>query len=492
MEEKYLTYKEIIETIKENHLFTFSLVYPVISSSELNDYIKQKYGENYEHDLKYNNDSEASKHSGLMVDNMDISDEMYYLTRYSIREFFLKFKTKEELIAFAKRYEKRPLRRYDTHDHEPLKEETKNNLKEQFSSLSSNQVGALIMYKSRMFQIMNTLWEKYQNSTSCNSAEIKEVITTDYSKKPIFDSYYVDKSTPKAKKQIAERNKQVGFQKLVKDQYKFFKKASQNPKNQKFFSMISLDLTNELTFVKSIIYAMNEIENIDQIRAPEDLKLYRGIYGTSQLSSISNSAVASCTPVFTTAADFAMCYVAGSYREGSNSVLCLNVEKGTPIIPLFFSIKTTIKGIDPEIMMYQQPDFDKINSEDILIELKNSGDIQQEILLPCQHCKVTGLDENHEDFRETSSFYPNMRIKDPTHPDYQGKQKDSYAYSAEDKAYETKIDEIQRELDIDKNLRFNNKPVVRLVNPSFTHRIYHKVSVKALEKSQNNEPGSDA
>ena len=237
---------------------------------------------------------------------------------------------------------------------------------------------------------------------------------------------------------------------------------------------------------------MNEIENIDQIRAPEDLMLYRGIYGTSQLSSISNSAVASCTPVFTTAADFAMCYIAGSYREGSNSVLCMNVEKGTPIIPLFFSIKTTIKDIDPEIMMYQQPDIDKINSEDILIEIKNSGDIQQEILLPCQHCKVTGLDENYEDFRETSSLCPYMRIKDPTHPGYQDKQKDSYACSAEAQAYETKIDKIQRELDMDKNLRFNNEPAVRLVNPSFTHRIYHKVSVKALEKSQNSEPGSDA
>ena len=67
----------------------------------------------------------------------------------------------------------------------------------------------------------------------------------------------------------------------------------------------------------------------------------------------------------------------------------MRIHEGTPIIPLLFSVKTSIKGIDAE--MPTGIDYDSLPNDAINITL-DTQNIQPEILLDTNICKVS-LDE---------------------------------------------------------------------------------------------------
>ena len=93
---------------------------------------------------------------------------------------------------------------------------------------------------------------------------------------------------------------------------------------------------------------MKIIESINSISAPRDIRLFRGIFGKSSLDSISTSIMASCTPSYTTAVRFANQYSHGLSSLGDKSLISFHIKKGAPIIPLMFSVKTSIKGYSAE------------------------------------------------------------------------------------------------------------------------------------------------
>ena len=265
-----------------------------------------------------------------------------------------------------------------------LPSEVSDDLKKQQEKLTTEQKASLVVYKSRMFQVMNFLWQQFGSANSLDFAEIQEFLQKDCS--ALKDSYNWWLSD--AEKQ--EMKKASYFQSLIKDQLKFFKKALKNPENQAFFeSMPNMDFSNDEKFVGSIIEYMKVMESIDCITMPSDVKLYRGVYGSGNLDKISTSIMASTTPDLSSALGFALNYSNGTTGVGSKALIGLDVQAGTPIIPLMFSVKTSISGITAEEVECGGIDYDALGDTDIKLEVVTDvPNIQSEIVINTTRCSI--------------------------------------------------------------------------------------------------------
>ena len=384
MEEKYLTSKEIIEVLSnpkyQKLLWEIQIA---IGEQELLESISQKF--NCDVKLITENNFSVSQHSGIWV-KTTTNPILEETSDGEIAEFKA-FRSKEEMIAFLDnllefKYSSLNLSRSQ------LKETTKENLKQQFKTLTDAQRESLIVYKSRMFQIMNVLWKIYKTADKCALDFVYSILNTDYT----------DSFANISNENIMSRKSQEHFKLVIQDIFAFFKKAKCNPKNDAFFSKIRhINFDNEKEFIKSLVGAMKTMESIDQITAPEDLKLFRGVYGKASLSKVSSSIMASCTPDLKIAIDFARDRSGMWSSYGDNSLITLNIAEGTPIIPMFFSVKTTIKGIGGDYDSCCEIKYDELDDDAIEIYIEKNGEIQDEIIINTQLCKIPNLDEWPED-----------------------------------------------------------------------------------------------
>jgi hypothetical protein len=289
-----------------------------------------------------------------------------------------------------------------------------------------------------------------------------------YEKSKLENDYYLSE-TEKIKIQS-----QINFQDLVKQQFAFFKKALANPNNKEFFDKIpGLDLSNEANFVRSIFEYMKIMEGIDSIRMPADVKLFRGIFGTSDLEEISVSTMASCTPDMQTAINFALAYNQGYTGIGSKALVGLDIKAGTPIIPLMFSVKTSIK-IDGETAIFDI-NYDNLPDDSITLEVvENENDIQDEIVINTTLCNIASLKESDSTThsqQKITELIPNFG-RDEIKPD-----KSNFA---------SRYIEYFEQQDILRTFFRKFNPVISSPK-GYSYAIYLDVPVSAISRTHNTE-----
>lgn len=393
-----LSYFEILDVLKQQGSSDFGLSIKLfLGKRDLKEALDAKsFGFSYSVDES----DFGSDDSGIVYDKTSIHPLIEMLNPHEGFRRQRSFQTQEELVHFLDEYSKTHYSSslYTTQKEEGFSSEVKEDLKTQFEALSSEEKSSLVAYKSRMFNVMNFLWNKYQNTSNINLEEVQEYLHTPLhaNKHPYFLS----------KEEKLEIQVQRQFQSMVKEQLAFFRKAQENPENAEFFGAIPfVDFSSEEGFIGGIVKAMSVMEGISSIKAPSSFQLYRGIYGTSKLDRVSTSTFASCTPEVSIAADFARQYSGGFYSHGSKSLICLQVQEGTPIIPLMFSVKTTIDGVDMESAMLGI-DYEKLPSDAIKIKVDDqSEDIQSEILINTSKCMIPPLSELPEEDIVTEQSY---------------------------------------------------------------------------------------
>ncbi|MBR2033889.1 MAG: hypothetical protein IKA03_04370, partial [Alphaproteobacteria bacterium] len=393
MEVKYLTSKEIWEVLSDpKYENLLSKIWITVGEQEILESASAKL--NCEVKLQRDERSKVPQHSGIWV-KVKTNPVLRQTSNSKANEVFKTFQSKEELITFlddllVSRSELLYFSRYK------LKESTKENLKQQSKKLPAAQRESLVVYKSRMFSIMNTLWNLYKTADNCDLDFVYNILDTDYN----------DKFADVPNEELVSRKAQKRLKVMIHDTFEFLNKAKRNPKNEAFFSKIpNINLDNEKDFVKTIVCAMKNMESIDQITAPEELKMFRGIFGRSELSKVSNSLMASCTPDLQTAIRFAMQYSDGMSTEGSNSLITISVQEGMPIIPMFFSVKTTLRGVDAEDAAFSGVNYNELPDDAIEIIIEESDNIQEEIIINSGLCKMPDLTDWPEDKVESLREY---------------------------------------------------------------------------------------
>ena len=325
--------------------------------------------------------------SGLLVEEIPENPILDSLARTGVSYALKTFKTQDELISFLDNYDEFifhwRISRPTIEDTAPqLSQEVCENLKEQCIALPKEQKQALIVYKSRLFRNMNYLWANYPNITE-----------QDYKNLCL---------------QIKNNDTADDFAQEFNDNYMFFSLAFQNPKNIDFFEKCGLydpkkkenKFPNKNNFLKFILKSMQNMESIDSIRTTEPISLYRGIYGTGFLNTISKSMMISTSSNIRTAIDFADQRTGTAYVNrltGSKSVCKITLHKQTPIIPLFFSVKSRTRKKDcGEVSI--PIEYSQLKPEDIEIFIEENENVQNEVVINQSKVNIPEEPQNKDIF----------------------------------------------------------------------------------------------
>ena len=270
---------------------------------------------------------------------------------------FIAPQSEEEVISLLKQYETQP--QSETEKSIEIKKEHLNKekgqeiqewLTEQFETqYSDEEKAALVIYKTRMFNLIGRLWQMSPKVEDINMDDLKQQLSSSESE----------------------------ISKISKSLISFFNKAKENPENQEFFEkyMSDLDFSSPEKLVETTLQQMAILENVGKkIKAPENITLFRGVnrpieWKDKTLDKLSQSRFVSTSPDYKVAQDF--------IKASSNTLFRLRIQKGTPIIPMFFSVK---KNFNCSCNDSQYADYSDLPSDAITISVSHEN-IQSEIIL---------------------------------------------------------------------------------------------------------------
>ena len=337
---------------------------------------------------------------------------------------FIAPQSEEEVISILKQYDTQPqaktenseqqedqsqMKASDKIKNENLNEEhwekIQNSLTEQFETqYSDEEKAALVIYKSRMFNLIGRLWQMSPKVEDINMDHLKQQLSSSESE----------------------------ISKISKSLISFFNKAKENPENQEFFEkyMSALDFSRPEKLVETTLQQMAILENVGRkIKAPEDITLFRGVNNPKEwknkpLDKLSQARFISSSPHYGQAKKFL-----GTDNTDNNTLFRLRIQKGTPIIPMFFSVKKTFNCPCKDS---PYADYSDLPSNAITIGVSHQN-IQTEIVLDSQYIsydlaneqsvslpKQTFNQTNTQNFftvttgvhnsEDTSTFYPQVEV----------------------------------------------------------------------------------
>jgi len=441
-EERFLTYDEILEVLQEDK-YKVLLDYGVALILGKNDFKQYLADEGV--DFEYTIDENAFTHqnSGISFIKQNVDSTIASAYDAHVLRIEIAFYSKEDLRLYLDKYLAN--KKLDSAKIQPsffdknvppvFSQADKDAWAKQAELLTPEEKSAMVLYKSSLYEVMSFLWQNYGSALQFDETRLLSILKEKF----LFST-------------LKEQTKY-----LIDQAYSSWCNAKNNEENKEFFDAIpTLNLDSQEDFFKSIIACMKTFESIDCFTIPRDMTIYRGFSCDGKPESISVTPIASCSPDKTTARKCA-------FREFAHNhvLLEIQVKKGTPCIPLPFSIKRTTSSID---------DKEKY-------EIKTTGDdIQQEVALLPQKSLISSI-EVVDDSNMTSETIKGF---------------DSYdIFKAVRKTPGTNKDRIINE-HIKKLIKKRNNywPITKIIEGS-SATLIKGISVSPLQKTDDDEPASE-